>query len=99
MVQAQPPFLPPLSGCFVLAVLAITADKLAAIKTALIFYKPTGVLSDVTTVAILIWRIAWVILDLRWRKKTVPLAQINTVAFLLLFMCFLLTFPPIAELF
>jgi hypothetical protein len=86
-------------GCFVLAVLAIAADKSAGIKGTLSFYRPTGALSGVTTVAILIWLISWAILDLRWRKRTVPLAQMNTVAFLLLLLSFLLTFPPIADLF
>jgi hypothetical protein len=86
-------------GCFALAVLAIAGDRSAAIRSALVFYKPTGPLSGVTTVAILIWLCAWVILDLRWRRKTVPLAQTSMIAFVLLVLSFLLTFPPIADIF
>jgi hypothetical protein len=86
-------------GCFALAVLAIAGDRSAAIKSALVFYKPTGPLSGVTTVAILTWLCAWVFLDLRWRRKTVPLAQMSMIAFVLLVLSFLLTFPPVADIF
>ncbi len=86
-------------GSFSLAVLTIAADKSPAIKAALDFYKPTGALSGVTTVAILLWLILWVALDLRWRKKTVALGLLTGVAFALLILSFLLTFPPIADLF
>ncbi len=86
-------------GSFVLAVLAVAADKLAPVNAALLFYKPTGVLSGVTTAAILIWLITWVALNLRWRKKTLALGLLTSVAFTLLILSFLLTFPPIADLF
>jgi hypothetical protein len=56
-------------GCFVLAVLAILADKSALIRHSLIFYKPTGPVSGVTTVAILVWLVTWAILEWSWRKK------------------------------
>ena len=86
-------------GAFALAIIALAADKSAAIKSSLIFYKPTGPLSGVTTVAILIWLFTWVVLEWRWRQKTVALARINIIAFLLLGLGFLLTFPPIADIF
>jgi hypothetical protein len=86
-------------GSFALAVLAIAADKSAAVKAALAFYKPTGALSGVSTVAILLWLLIWVILDLRWRKRTVGVAQIFGIACVLLVLSFLLTFPPIADIF
>jgi len=86
-------------GSFALAVLAIAADKSSAIKRTLIFYKPTGPLSGVTTAAILIWLVIWVILDMSWRKKTIALTKTNRIAFVLMILSFLLTFPPIADLF
>lgn len=86
-------------GCFVLAVLAIAGDTSARIRSGLIFYKPTGPLSGVSTVAILIWLVAWSVLERRWRRKNVNLRRINIFAFLLLGVSFLLTFPPVAELF
>jgi hypothetical protein len=86
-------------GSLTLAVLSIAADQSKAIQSALDFSKPTGPLSGVTTVAILVWLVVWVILDLRWRKKTIALTQTTIVAFVLLALGFLLTFPPIACLF
>jgi hypothetical protein len=85
-------------GAFALAVLAIAGDKSAQFARALIFYKPTGPLSGVTTATILIWLFAWGILEWRWRNKTVPAGRINAAALILLGVSFLLTFPPIADL-
>ncbi|HEY3739745.1 MAG TPA: hypothetical protein VGL53_07870 [Bryobacteraceae bacterium] len=86
-------------GCFALAILALLGDKSAAIKSSLIFYKPTGPLSGVSTGAILIWLFTWGILEWRWRNKTVAARRINTVALALLLLSLLLTFPPIGDLF
>jgi hypothetical protein len=86
-------------GSFALAVLALAADKSATIKNILVFYKPTGALSGVTTTAILIWLLTWGILEWRWRRKTLALGRIHIVASTLLALSFLLTFPPIADLF
>jgi hypothetical protein len=86
-------------GSFMVGFLAVAADKLAFLKSLFVFYKPTGPLSGVTTLAILVWLIAWVILEWRWRNRTVALARINAVALLLLGLSLLLTFPPVGELF
>jgi hypothetical protein len=86
-------------GAFVLAILAIAADQSKTIKSALNFSKPTGPLSGVTTVALLVWLVVWVLLDFRWRKQAVALKQTSIIAFVLLALGFLLTFPPIADLF
>jgi hypothetical protein len=86
-------------GSFIVAVLAILADKFAFIKNFFVFYKPTGPLSGVTTVAIILWLAAWIVLDLRWRRRSVALRRVNTLAFILLGLSLLLTFPPVADLF
>ena len=86
-------------GSFALAVLALAADKSAAIKSALVWYRPTGALSGVTTAAILIWLLAWVILEWRWGKRVVAAGRVNALAFTLLALGLLLTFPPFADLF
>jgi hypothetical protein len=86
-------------GCFALAVLALAADKLADFKSILNFYRPTGPLSGVTTTAILIWILTWAALEWRWGRKTVALGRVTAVSLVLLGIGFLLTFPPIADLF
>jgi len=86
-------------GSFALAVLALVGDKSALIKTSLVFYKPTGPLSGVTTAAILIWLFTWGILEWRWRKRTVAAGRIGAIALVLLGLSLLLTFPPVVDLF
>ena len=86
-------------GSFALAVLACAGDKLAAVKNSLIFYKPTGPLSGVTTTAILIWIATWGILEWRWRNRSVGVGRISVLALALLCLSLLLTFPPVVGLF
>ena len=86
-------------GSFVLAVIAIAGDKSLPIKNSLNFYKPTGPLSGVTTVAILVWLLTWYFLQWRWGKRAVDMGRINTVSLVLLALSLLLTFPPIVDLF
>jgi hypothetical protein len=86
-------------GSFALAVLACAGDKLAAVKNSLIFYKPTGPLSGVTTTAILIWIATWGILEWRWRNRSVGVGLISVIALALLGLSLVLTFPPVVDLF
>jgi hypothetical protein len=86
-------------GSFALALLALVGDKSVTVKGSLIFYKPTGPLSGVTDVAILIWLVLWVALEMRWNKKSVALGPICNASFALLALSFLLTFPPIVDIF
>ena len=85
-------------GCFALAVLAVAADKSVAVKNGLNFYKPTGALSGVTSVAILLWFVTWTGLEWRWRKREIPIKPVTVAALLLLAFSILLTFPPIGDL-
>lgn len=85
-------------GCFTLGLLAVIGDGSAAAARWLTFYVPTGPLSGVTTTAILVWLLSWLILARRWRSKAVAIAKVNTVAFILLGVSLLLTFPPFADL-
>jgi len=86
-------------GSFALAALACAGDKLTAVKNSLIFYKPTGPLSGVTTTAILIWLVTWGILEWRWRNRTVGVGRISVIALALLGLSLMLTFPPVIDLF
>jgi hypothetical protein len=80
-------------GGAALGVLAVAGDKSAAVKSAMIFWKPTGPLSGVTTVAILIWVGCWAVLEWRWRKREVAVGKVCWVALGLLGAGVLLTMP------
>ena len=82
-----------------MALLSIVADQSAIAKNLLAIYKPSGGLSGATTAAILIWLAAWAILEIRWRRRSVSLTRVNVIAFVLLGLSLLLTFPPVGDLF
>ena len=86
-------------GAAALGVLAIAGDKSAMVKSAMIFYKPTGPLSGVTTVAIVIWLACWGLLEWRWRERSVAVGRVCLVAGVLLGVGVLLTFPVVGDLF
>jgi hypothetical protein len=85
------------TGSFALAIVAFAGDKSISIKNSLNFYKPTGPLSGVTTLAILVWLLTWLILEWRWGKRAVAMSRINRVSLALLVLSILLTFPPIVD--
>ena len=86
-------------GAFCVAIFALFADKAPGFKNAMIFYRPTGPLSGVTTSAVAIWLVVWAGLHLRWRDRNVSIKRTNAAAYVLLILSLLLTFPPIADLF
>ena len=85
-------------GSAVLGILALAGDASETIKHLLNFYNPTGALSGVTTVTIIIWLVSWYLLNLRWRSKAVDMTKVNVAAFIGLAVGFLLTFPPFMDL-
>jgi hypothetical protein len=85
-------------GCFALGVFAVVADASKPVARFFTFYVPTGPLSGVSTTAILLWLVTWFVLARLWRNKTIAVAKVNAVAFVLLLLGVLLTFPPFADL-
>lgn len=85
-------------GCCALAVLAAIGDAAKSAASLLTFWKPTGPLSGVSTLAIGLWLIVWVVLDRRWRAKDCAWARVNLAVGALLAIAFLLTFPPVEDL-
>jgi hypothetical protein len=85
-------------GSTLLGLIALVADASKPIAKLLTFYLPTGPLSGVSSLAILLWLGMWLILAKRWRVKNVALGKVNAAAFLLLALGILLTFPPFADL-
>ena len=85
-------------GCFVLGVLVVATDGSKPLAKLLTFYTRTGPLSGVSTVAILVWIAAWLLLARVWGSKRVAIAKVNAIALVLLGMGLLLTFPPFGDL-
>jgi hypothetical protein len=85
-------------GCAAVGLLSFAGDASSAIGKLLNVYNPTGTLSGVTTGAIVIWLVAWLILNRQWHLQTVSMAMVNVLAFAGLAVGFLLTFPPFMDL-
>jgi asparagine N-glycosylation enzyme membrane subunit Stt3 len=84
-------------GCAVLGALALAADANESLARALTFYLPTGDLSGVTTLAILVWLAAWRLLAWRWAGREIGSRKVALGAFGLLLVGLALTFPPIMD--
>jgi hypothetical protein len=85
-------------GCAAVGILALAGDASDTIGRALNFYNPSGTLSGVTTISIIIWLLCWYVLNRQWRSKTVDMVKINVAAFIGLAIGLLLTFPPFMDL-
>ena len=84
-------------GCAALGVFTVLA-AFERMKNFLNFYNPTGALSGVTALAILVWLAAWFVLAKQWDSRDVAMTRVSVVAFALLAVGFALTFPPIMSL-
>lgn len=84
-------------GCFCVSLFGWLGDAFPAVAHFFIFYNPTGPLSGVTTTAIIVWLILWAVLFGLWNGKSLPMGKINIIAFLLLGVGLLLSFPPIGD--
>jgi len=85
-------------GSFFVGAFAVAADQSPAIKSLMIFSRPTGPLSGVTTCAIVLWLVSWAVLHARWQGRSVELGRVSAIALGLLALGILLTFPPVADL-
>jgi len=85
-------------GCGAIGILAFWGDASDSMGKALNFYNPSGTLSGVTTIGIIVWLVSWFVLNRTWRDKTVAMVKINVAAFAFLAVGFLLTFPPFMDL-
>jgi asparagine N-glycosylation enzyme membrane subunit Stt3 len=79
-------------GCFAVGVLALAGDGVKAVAKLLTFYRPTGPLSGVSTMAIAAWLVTWFVLARRWGGRSVSMTKVSAVAFVSLALGLLLTF-------
>jgi hypothetical protein len=85
-------------GCFATGLFALAGDASKAIAHFFTFYTPTGPLSGVTTSAIVVWLLSWLVLSRQWGTKSVALGRVTLVSFVLLALSVMLTFPPFMDL-
>ena len=86
-------------GAAVLGIATLLADVSASIKTALTRSTPVGALSGVTSVAVIAFVLSWIILNYLYRGKEVNFSRFAIIAFILLAIGLVFTFPPVLGLF
>jgi hypothetical protein len=85
-------------GSCAMGIISLAADKARPLAHLLNVYRPSGPLSGVSTLAILVWLAAWAILHYLWRGRNLDLRRIVAISVALLAAGILLTFPPLADL-
>lgn len=86
-------------GTFTIGLMASLAVASPGLSNALNWYNPTGPLSGKTGVGVVAWLLAWVILHAAWNSKNVNFGRAFSWALALVLLGFLLTFPPVFDLF
>ncbi len=86
-------------GCATLGVLVVAAEASEGFKDTLTFYEPAGSLTGRTTVAVLVWLAAWVILHRSLKQAEVSLRFAYRTTLVLVGIGLLGTFPPFFQLF
>jgi len=63
--------------------------------TAPTLYAPAGGVSGRTTLAAVIWLVAWAVLHRRWKDRSPEPGRVHTATLILIALGLLLTFPPV----
>jgi hypothetical protein len=79
-------------GAFTLGLLVIAGE--AGVFVAPTMYGPAGGLSGRSTLAALVWLIAWGMLHARWRNRDVAVSRVLTWSLVLVLLAVAMTFPP-----
>ena len=87
------------AGAAVTGLMTVLAEASAGIKTFLTWSVPVGPLSGKTGVGVIAFLLAWIIAHYLLRGKNVDFNKYATIAFILLVIGLLGTFPPFFELF
>lgn len=76
-----------------LATLAVEASEV--VKNSLNWFKPVGPLMGKSSLGIIAFVLAWVILNYVWKGKETNFTRIATIAMVLVVIGLILTFPPV----
>jgi hypothetical protein len=86
-------------GSAALGLMTVLAEAAAGVKAALNWWNPAGPLTGKSLVGVIVFLVSWAILHMVFRGKNVNFTRAATIAFILLGLGLLGTFPPIFGLF
>jgi hypothetical protein len=81
-------------GCFALGLLTVLSTAFTPLANVLQFYQPTGPLTGVSTLAVVVWLIAWLVYHRLWRQKQMRFTTVLVVTLVLILLGVIGTFPP-----
>ena len=86
-------------GSMALGLFTTLAEAIVSVKNALVFYNPVGPLSGKTTLAVVAWLVAWIVLGSLWKNKQVSFGGVFATSLILIVLGLIGTFPPFYEMF
>jgi hypothetical protein len=86
-------------GCLAIGLLTTLAEVSEGLKSALNWWNPAGPLSGKTGLGVIVWAVSWYVLHRMWKDQEDGLGRAFTLTLILIAVGFLLTFPPVFELF
>lgn len=93
---AEASFLAAGIGAFAIGAVVILNE--AGLFAAPTIYGPAGGVSGRTTVAAVIWLIAWAVFHQRWKNRSVQARRVNAITLILIGLGVLLCLPPLWKL-
>jgi len=82
-------------GCAALGLFTTLAEVSTGVKGWLNWYNPAGPLSGKTSMAVIVWLVAWALLHWTWKDKPVRFTRAFGFGFFLIILGWLFTFPPV----
>jgi hypothetical protein len=84
-------------GAFAMGLVVILNE--AGVFAAPSLYGPSGGVSGRTTIAVVVWLVAWAVLHSRWKDRGVDGRRVRAIALLLVGLGLVATFPPVWAVF
>jgi hypothetical protein len=84
-------------GSFALGVIVLLNE--AGVVPIPAIYAPAGGVSGRTTVAVVLWLMAWAVLHFRWRGRDVPVRPASRIGLILIALGIAALFPPVWQMF
>lgn len=85
-------------GCLTLGVMTALVEAVAAVKHAMVIVASAGPLSGDTSVAVIVWLVAWAGLHSAWKDKQQDFHKVFTIALVLIALELIGTCPLFYEL-
>lgn len=93
---AMAAFLGAAIGAFAMGAIVLLNE--AGIFAVPALYAPAGGVTGRTTLAVVVWLIAWVLLHFRWKDRNLEARRVYLMAMILIAVGVLGTFPPVWQL-